>query len=382
MSMNVALMINSLGFGGAERIIADLSVHLERRGMNVFVFVMDTENVAYPYGGQLVPIGFVYKRDSPLMTLISWQHLLGAAIAKRRHKIDVTISAMEYLNLMNVLTGHDKRISTLHNFRFQMEVTPTAKDALIERLFKRFVRRNRAIVCVSRAIEVKARGLYEGVPIQTIYNSIDVDRIHAMMEVQDGPPFAFTDKTFISVGRLAAQKAQDRLLRAFALVYAEDSEARLLILGGGEDEAMLKALAGELGLAEAVTFLGFVHNPFYYMKRCRAFVLSSEYEGFGNVIIEAFACGIPVISTDCRSGPREIIAPDTPIDRTATEVEWAEYGVLTPLSHEHLALAMTRMLQDDVLYRNYAAQAAKRANDFAIDRIVDEWIELLGRVCT
>lgn len=383
--MNVALMINSLGFGGAERIIADLSVHLEKRGLNVFVFVMDPSGIAYAYGGRIVPIGFVFKQNSPWMTLLSWQHLLGTMWAKRKYKIDVAISAMEYLNMMNLLTGKGGRVSTLHNYRFQCEVTPIAKDRLIERIFTRLVRRNSAIICVSRAIEEKAKRLYHNaVPIETIYNSIDVERIHTLRDEapDDGLSVPLTDKTFVCAGRLAAQKAQDRLLRAFAMLHQEDPEVRLLLLGGGPDEAMLRELAHSLGIENAVFFCGFVSNPFYYIRRCRAFVLSSDYEGFGNVIVESLACGTPVISTDCRSGPREILSPDSPIDASTDGVELAPYGILTGLSEAPLAQAMRMLLTDDALHAQYTAKAEPRSLDFAIKKTIDQWVALIERIAS
>ncbi len=377
--MNVALMVNSLGFGGAERIIADLSVHLEKKGFTVFVFVMNNREVAYPYGGTLVPLGLFPVPDGPLSALFTWQYFLSTARLKRKHKIDTTISAMEYLNLVNLMTGRDRKITSIHNYRFQYEVTPSVKDRLIEWALSKLTRRNNKIVCVSRAIEEKARGLYgPDAPLTTIYNSVDIDRLSAMItQPPDGPDIEIGPRTFVNAGRLCAQKAQDRLLHAFALVHEKHPDARLLILGGGADEEQLRALTASLGITEAVTFTGFVHNPTYYIARCHTFVLSSEYEGFGNVILESMVCGTPVISTDCRSGPREILAPQTPMDAVATGVEYAEWGILTPLDPASLAEAMVRMLEDEEMHARYARAAAVRVADFASEPIVDQWTALL-----
>jgi glycosyltransferase involved in cell wall biosynthesis len=375
-------MINSLGFGGAERVIADLSVHLAKRGMKVFLFLMDDSKIAYPYGGTIVPISFTSRPLGLLTPLMSWQHLVKTAAAKKKHKIDVTISAMEYLNFINLWTGHDRRIATLHNYRFQQEVTPTAKDRFIEKIFTRFAARNRAIVCVSRAIEEKARALYPGVDIKTIYNSVDLAQVTDKIDSdpQLPMPIPLGAYTFVHAGRLSAQKAQDRLLRAFARVYTRESRARLLILGGGEEEGKLKALAGALGIAEAVHFTGFVDNPFYYVSRCRAFVLSSEYEGFGNVIIEALACGTPVLSTDCKSGPREILSPHSDIHQQCAAVEVGEYGLLTALDDESLASGMEMLLRDEAMHARFAQTAKARARDFAADGMINHWLDLLKKV--
>ena len=110
----------------------------------------------------------------------------------------------------------------------------------------------------------------------------------------------------LAAGRLARQKDYPTLLRAFAQV-ARQRHVRLMILGEGEEKRTLEKLASELAITNRVAMPGFVANPYPWMKQARVFVLSSRWEGFGNVIAEALACGTPVVSTDCPSGPREIL---------------------------------------------------------------------------
>ena len=110
----------------------------------------------------------------------------------------------------------------------------------------------------------------------------------------------------LGVGRLHAQKDFPTLIEAFARVLAK-REARLLILGEGEERAALEAQIAKLGLAEHVRLPGFVGNPYAYYRRCGVFVLSSRMEGLPTVLIEAMACGAPIVSTDCESGPHEIL---------------------------------------------------------------------------
>jgi glycosyltransferase involved in cell wall biosynthesis len=121
----------------------------------------------------------------------------------------------------------------------------------------------------------------------------------------------------LGVGELCARKDFGTLIRAFALVRRE-RPARLVILGKGRQREKLEALARELGVGADVSLPGFVNNPYPYMKRASLFVLSSAYEGFGNVLVEALATGTPVVATDCPSGPREIL-------------EDGRYGPLVPV---------------------------------------------------
>jgi glycosyltransferase involved in cell wall biosynthesis len=111
-------------------------------------------------------------------------------------------------------------------------------------------------------------------------------------------------------GRLTRQKDFATLLRAFALVLKR-RPVRLLLLGDGPERKRLESLAAELGISAVVDFYGFVANPFPFIARSDLFVLSSAWEGFGNVLVEAMALGVPVVSTDCPSGPREILHDGT-----------------------------------------------------------------------
>jgi len=144
--------------------------------------------------------------------------------------------------------------------------------------------------------------------IRVIYNPVVTPRMLEMSQEPlehewfgaDQPP------VILSVGRLTAAKDYATLLRAFA-VLRERRSARLVILGEGEERQALEQLAVELGIQDDVALPGFVRNPYSYMRAVAVFVLTSRWEGFGNVLAEAMACGTPVVSTDCPSGPAEII---------------------------------------------------------------------------
>lgn len=144
-----------------------------------------------------------------------------------------------------------------------------------------------------------------------------------------------------------------------------------MIVGGGYLEAELKQKVYDLGLADKVVFCGFESNPFKYVSRCDCFVLSSDVEGFPNVLIEALACGKPVISTDCSSGPRELLAPATDLHhRAINNYEIGEYGILTPVNDiATFAAAMKKMYEDAGLRRQFAGRAAGRASQFDVNEL-------------
>ena len=160
----------------------------------------------------------------------------------------------------------------------------------------------------------------------------------------------------LGVGKLKIQKDFPTLLKAFAQVRSR-RPARLIILGEGDGEAELKALATGLGIADDVDFHGQVQNPFAFYRRAAVFVLSSRWEGLPNALIEAMACGCAVVSTDCPSGPREIL-------------EDGRFGALVPVGDaEAMANAILTVLTDPPA----PAAAIERARQFSLDEAVQRF---------
>jgi N-acetylgalactosamine-N,N'-diacetylbacillosaminyl-diphospho-undecaprenol 4-alpha-N-acetylgalactosaminyltransferase len=206
-------------------------------------------------------------------------------------------------------------------------------------------------------------------PVKVIYNPID---LHFIKTHKDEAPDIVFEKGvfhFVNVGGFRKEKNHLLLLQAFFIL--KNLPCKLVIVGGGIMEDELKQKVSDLGMNDKVIFCGFENNPFKYVSRSDCFVLSSEVEGFPNVLIEALACGIPVISTDCSSGPRELLAPATDLHhRAINNYEIGEYGILTPVNDiTALALAMRKMYEDAGLRRQFAEKAPGRAQQFDVDEI-------------
>ena len=164
----------------------------------------------------------------------------------------------------------------------------------------------------------------------------------------------------VACGRLSQQKDYPTLLRAWELVVKK-TPAVLWILGTGPDRQSLEQLRDSLGLKDSVRFMGFQKNPFAYMAKADLFVLSSLWEGFANVIVEAMACGVAVVSTDCPYGPSEIL-------------EGGRYGELTkPGDAEDLGARIQKLLLDEQRRQLLASQGNARAKDFSAERITREY---------
>jgi glycosyltransferase involved in cell wall biosynthesis len=198
--------------------------------------------------------------------------------------------------------------------------------------------------------------------ITTIFNAVDVNRIRelASAPITDAWFAEGAPPVLLAVGRLAPQKDYGTLLRAFALVRSHCG-LRLVILGEGPERDRLQDEATALGIAADVKMPGAVANPFPYMATARLFVMSSAWEGLPNVLMEALACGCPIVSTDCLSGPREIL-------------DGGSFGELVPVGdHTALAEAILRALASSVDRSRLQA----RAQSFSVDRVADRYFDVL-----
>lgn len=197
--------------------------------------------------------------------------------------------------------------------------------------------------------------------IRVIYNPVEINQINCLCG-EDINDFKKKDneRLIVSIGRLVEQKDYPTLLKAFSIVSTKVN-ARLLILGKGPLEKNLKDLCKDLRIDDKVVFLGFKKNPYKYLKISDVFVLSSKWEGFGHVIVEAMATGTPVISTNCNSGPSEIIGDN-------------KYGILVPVGdYNTMAKKIVNLLNDKESLRKYSEQGLIRAKSYDAKNITKEY---------
>lgn len=305
----VALYMQSFAGGGAERVMINLAQGLAARGLRVDMVVSRTDG---PYLSLLSP----NVRLIDLNCRRSLHSIPGLIRYLRQEKPQALLSAMGPSNLIALWAKTAARypgrvvISVHINISMHYRHSGRLSNRLFLKLFQIFYPLADAVVAVSQDA---ANDLTDSVglspsKIRMIYNPV----ISPALLEQAGQAIAHPwfapgqPPVILAAGRLSEQKDFLTLIRAFAKIR-EQCQARLVILGEGPDRSLLEAAILEHGLTERVEMPGFTANPYAYMKQAAVYVLSSRWEGLPTVLIEAMACGTPVISTDCPSGPREIL---------------------------------------------------------------------------
>ncbi len=306
--------------------------------------------------------------DYPLLTL-----RLAKIIREEKPSIILSIE-----NMSNIVTGLAHKLAGVKTLLIYSENNPprfTAASAnhkpftpLKRWLASYIYTRSNVILAVSRGIKESLITDF-GVPadkIKVMYNGVDLSQTRKLAEEKVDHPW-FNEKSLpiiISIGRLEKQKGYPYLLRAFATVR-EVVPCRLVVIGRGEEQVKLEQLSVELGIDDSVSFLGFQQNPYKFLSHSDIFVLSSLWEGFGRVLVEAMACGVPVISTQCLSGPGEIINDSM------------DGFLVPPADDKALARVILRFLKDEDLRKRLSINGKNRAEDFGIERWVREFEDLL-----
>jgi len=306
----ISLFIADLGGGGAERVFVNLAKAFSDCGYPVDIVVGTIRGAAYlkdiPPQVRLVDLEIsrialggpklikYLRRERPAIILATGDHSnCLAVLAQRFSGVDTRVAIRE----SNMVAFHLPRLSWI-------------KRSVLACFIRYCYPRSYRVIGVSRGV-ARELNMSFGVPeekLRVIYSPIiSEELLEKAVEPVDHDWFKEGQPPVIlTVGRLTVAKNHETLIRAFACVRKK-TNVRLLILGEGEKKAELEALISRLGLAADVSLPGFQENPFAFMARARLFVLSSASEGLPGVLIQALACGCPVVSTDCPSGPREIL---------------------------------------------------------------------------
>src|SRR4030043_546601 len=376
----IAFFINNMAGGGAERVVSVLLKNLSRKNREFFLIVLEDK--------------FYYQIPNDVKIIRLKARFFGFLKLKKiikENKIDLVFSFLgrsNYTNILAKLFGSNHRIyinERINPSKMHLGINPKAilNRFLIRRLYKK------ADLIFTNSLGTKnSLNKDFGVDsnrIKVIYNPIDIEKIQNLCHNSLEPEYQeiFENPVIINIGRLTKQKGQEYLIRAFKNIITcrtrrgptsdhdprsdlgSAESAKLGILGEGELEKDLRDLAKKLGLENDIFFFGWQKNPFKFLSRAKVFVLSSLWEGLPNTLIEALACGCPAISTDCPSGPNEIIETD-------------RSGILLPVKDERaLAQAIIKILSNPSFSQELIKNGKKRAEDFSVKNIINQYERII-----
>ncbi len=299
----------------------------------------------------------------------------------KKENPDILVSAAPHINTISVMAkiisgAKTKIVITEHN-NFSLLVKNIRNPFrrfmgrfILPQFMRIFYPKADAVICVSKGVaEDLSKIIGHRDKIKVIYNPAISQGIYALSEEPVEHVWFSETKTpvILAAGRLVRQKDYPTLLRAVKLVLQKKS-VRLVILGEGAEREGLQGLCQELGISENTAFLGFVKNQYKYMKKADVFILSSIHEGFGNVIVEAMACGTPVIATNCKSGPNEIIND-------------GKNGILVPVGdYNALAQAIIKVLDSPSLRQAIISEGERRAECFSFKAGVKNYEKVFDEV--
>lgn len=369
--LKVALFISSMDVGGAERVVSLLLKEFLKT-YNVTLMLLE-QKINYP-----IP------DDVSIVTLRNYQKYLGRFLSLpffawqykkicEQLEIDVSLSFLNRPNYIAILA----KLMGLH---VKLVISERAMPTLQHRCgLKGFINRLMIKFLYPKADEIVVNSYRNLLVLNEMLKVHSVKIIHnptsflniSFETMKRSDPF-----TFITIGRLDDGKNHQMLIDVMCKL-----NARLWIIGEGVMKDSLAKSIVALDLQDKVILLGYQANPELWLHQANAFVFSSLHEGFPNVLLEALACGLPIISTDCLAGPREILAPKTDYTyQMKSGVEEAEFGILVPI-HDVDAMreAMSRCLHNKTLREHYTHKALKRAQDFSIEPIVKQWRDILER---
>ncbi len=364
MKKKIMFIIASLNGGGAEKVLVNIVNNLSSYHYKITLVLFEKKGSFLDKIQNHIEIIDLKKKNRYSFFVL----ILKLSFCIRKTKPNTVISFMEYANYITIFSKllsltNFKLILTTHCYLSESFVSHrlnTLKKLLIKILYNY----SDHIVVPSVGVMKDLTHNFNCAPskVKVIHHPLNFNEINVLKEEPLKRP---GNKTFIlSIGRLSKEKGYDYLIKSYSKI-CHQIEEDLYILGKGPEETNLKNLTHDLKIDDRVYFLGFQSNPFKFIKNAKLFILSSIFESFAIVIIEALACSTPVISTDCPFGPGEIITN-------------GKNGILIPIRDEKaIANSIFELIKNEAAMKELAMEGRKRAEDFSLEKIIPLYEKIL-----
>ena len=353
----IALIGYRLSGGGSDKVMATLSIFFEKKGIEIHNIIVLNE-VSYPYSGKLVNLGLLKNKNNGLINKLMRVRALYNYLNKNNfdYIIDFRFrrKIIQELILSRIIYN-TKTIFTVHSFLINHYMP---NNSWLTRIMYNHCFANVAITKQMNELIIEKHQLEN---VVTIFNPVNLEEINMKSQEAINLDFDF----IIVIGQYeSCIKQFDKLILSYANSILPMKQIHLVILGDGNKKLLEDAIK-QNDIMDRVHLLGYVNNPFKYLKKAKFLALSSKNEGLPNVILESLACSTPVVAFDCSSGPREIIINN----KNGILVENQNFLKLTQ--------AMNEMIEDEILYRFCKLNALDSIEPFMLDRIGEQWLELM-----
>jgi len=372
--MKLLIVLPHLRGGGAQRVAVNLINYLDRH-ISITLFLINDDGFMIDYIEKDIQI-ITSKAKKTRNTILELKKVID------QNKYDAVFTMKNYLGVVvSIAVSLTKfkppiiyREVTHKSETDSYEIANLIKRKIWYRFDKYVYHKASKIIVPSDSMkhDLAINYLIPQKKIIVINNPVDLDLIEKLAyNAVDHPWFKANIPLIIGMGRLTKQKGFQDLIKAVSIVAEKNIQLRLVIIGDGDEKSKLQKLVEELAMQDKVAFLGSQANPYKYISKADIFVLSSLYEGFPNALIEAMTCGTPVISTDCKSGPSEII-------------DHYENGILVPVGDARpMAEEIDYLLSDPNLASALALKAKQTViNKFAVKQLVAEYEKVFQMVST
>ena len=369
MKKNILILSLTLKKGGSERVISLISKYLANDENINFHILLIEGGIEYELPECVKIVNLKQFNRSGVMKFFKIPFLAYKLLKYiQKNKIDIVMSFLYRPNYINILS---KIFGSNHKSIINIRSTTSRykNEGLLGKvnlfLVKLLFNKANLIISNSKGVDDDLKSIVNITTKTTVINNpVDLEYIKNKKIILEDKHFLFEKekKYIISVGRLISLKRNGDLLDAFFTLQNDDNKLEIIFLGDGILKNDLKNKCELLKIKDKVHFLGNVKNPFYYLNKSNLFVMTSETEGFPNVLVEAMACGIPVVSSDCKSGPREILKNET-------------YGLLYPVGNiDKLIEKIKYYLYEDIDKNILKMNNIKRIDDFNIKKIMKKFI--------
>ena len=400
----ILVFITNLSFGGAQRVFSEQSLLLSKRHDVVECVFNLADGYAFPTKNKIFDLKVPAGKNIFDKLIRFYQRVTRLNRVKETLGTEICISHLEGADYINILSKRkgEQTVCWIHGSKLFDENIEgllgfIRKKILIPLAYKRFDK----IITVSNGIRDELINHFKIPPhkVTTIYNSFDLEDINEKMKssipVEHQQIFE-SAPVLITHCRLSRQKNLFALVDIFVSVK-NHTNTKLVLLGDGElrDELLRYCESEKLSVFSTwqtntkfsldfdIYFLGYERNPYPYLSRATLYIMTSSWEGFPLSLCEAMASGVPVVSSDCFTGPREIIYPGMNAKQPIEQPQISNYGVLMPLAKSDTLTTWTEtivaLLKDKALRDKLILMAKKRVQDFDRKKISDQWLELIEK---